>query len=257
MTTWVFLRGLSREARHWGEFPAIFGAAFAGDLGAGDILTPDLPGNGRRCRETSPVSVEAIMEACRSALREQGRSPPYHLLALSLGGMVALAWAARHPEECCAAVLLSTSLRPWNPFHERLRPSAWPTLLTLLLAGVERREAAILEITSARAGQLQAVLPTWFDYARDCPVSRGNVLRQLYAAARFSALERPRVPLLVMAGQSDRVVHPRCSQRLASAWDADLALHPSAGHDLPLDDGRWVANEVKAWLARIRENDKT
>ena len=28
--TWVLLRGLMREARHWGEFPALFGAAFPG-----------------------------------------------------------------------------------------------------------------------------------------------------------------------------------------------------------------------------------
>jgi len=24
MTTWVLLRGLMREARHWGEFPMLF-----------------------------------------------------------------------------------------------------------------------------------------------------------------------------------------------------------------------------------------
>jgi pimeloyl-ACP methyl ester carboxylesterase len=257
MTTWVFLRGLTREARHWGDFPELFRGVFADELSVSDILTLDLPGNGHRCMESTPTSVDAIMEACRSSLHDQGISPPYHLMALSLGGLVALAWAARYPEECCAVVMLSASLRPWNPFYERLRPSAWPTLLTMLLADVERREAAILEITSARAGQLQTVLPAWVDYARDCPVSRGNTLRQLYAAARFSAVERPRVPLLVMAGQGDRVVHPRCSQRLASTWGADLALHPSAGHDLPLDDGGWVANEVKAWLARIRVNEKT
>jgi hypothetical protein len=25
-------------------------------------------------------------------------------------------------------------------------------------------------------------------------------------------------------------------------------LHPSAGHDLPLDDGPWVAAQVRDWL---------
>jgi hypothetical protein len=24
-------------------------------------------------------------------------------------------------------------------------------------------------------------------------------------------------------------------------------LHPTAGHDLPLDDGLWVASQVQAW----------
>jgi pimeloyl-ACP methyl ester carboxylesterase len=251
MTTWVFLRGLAREARHWGDFPARFRAEFAGELLAGDILTPDLPGNGRRFLEPSPTRVEAMMEACRRDLRAQGRAPPYHLLALSLGGMVAVAWAARHPEECRAAVLLSTSLRPYSAFYERLRPGAWPTLLRLMLASGEARERAILELSSARAAELRTVLPAWTAWARECPVSRHNTLRQLLAAARFSAVEKPPVPLLILAGAGDRMVHPNCSQRLARAWGADFALHPSAGHDLTLDDGDWVAREAKAWLAEM------
>jgi hypothetical protein len=28
-----------------------------------------------------------------------------------------------------------------------------------------------------------------------------------------------------------------------------LAIHPGAGHDLPLDDAPWVAQQVRDWLA--------
>jgi pimeloyl-ACP methyl ester carboxylesterase len=244
MTTWVFLRGLTREARHWGDFPARFRAVLPAD----DILTPDLPGNGRLYAEASPTRITAMLEACRQQLRAQGKPPPYHLLALSLGGMVALAWAARYPEECCAVVLISTSLRPYSPFFDRLRPRGWPILFRLLHARGEARERAILQLTSARADQLQAVVPAWTAYARECPVSRIGALRQLFAAARFSVVEKPAVPLLFLAGAGDCMVHPRCSQRLAQAWAADFVLHPSAGHDLPLDDGEWVARTVKDWL---------
>jgi pimeloyl-ACP methyl ester carboxylesterase len=249
MTTWVFLRGLTREARHWGDFPDRFRAAFAGAPGEVHIVTPDLPGNGRRHAESSPSRVEAMMEACRHELRQSGRPPPYHLLAFSLGGMVAVAWAVRHPEECRAAVLLNTSLRPYSPFHQRLRWRAWPTLLGLLVAGGEARERAILRLTSTRAAELGAVLPDWTAWARECPVSRRNALRQLLAAARFSAPEAPPIPLLLLAGSGDRLVDPRCSRGLARAWGARFAAHPTAGHDLPLDDGDWVAEQVRAWLA--------
>jgi pimeloyl-ACP methyl ester carboxylesterase len=92
------------------------------------------------------------------------------------------------------------------------------------------------------------VLPEWQSWARECPVSRRNALRQLLAAARFSAADKPAVPLLVLAGAADGMVSPRCSQRLAQAWGASFALHPTAGHDLPLDDADWVAREVAAWL---------
>ncbi len=251
MTTWVFLRGLTREARHWGDFPGRFRAAFAGELAEDDILTPDLPGNGHRFREPSPASVVALMEACRVELRESGKPPPYHLLAFSLGGMVAVAWALHHPEECEVAVLLNTSLRPHNPFHQRLRWGAWAKLPGLLVADGETRERAILELTSSRAAELGHVVPAWAAWARECPVSRGNALRQLLAAARFSAPDAPAMPLLLLSGTGDRMVDPRCSQRLARAWGADIATHATAGHDLTLDQGDWVAERVRAWLVAV------
>lgn len=252
MTTWVLLRGLTREARHWGEFPAQFRAAFEGELSAADIVCPDLPGNGRLHEMASPLSVEAMVESCRTALRKQGRPPPYHLLALSLGGMVALDWAARHAEECRAAILISTSLRPHCRLFERLRPHAWSTLLRLLPARGIARERAILQLTSSRAATLHPLLSDWEAFAGECPVTRLGALRQLLAAARFSMAERPAVPLLILAGAADRMVHPDCSRRLAQVWQADFSLHPSAGHDVPLDAPDWVAATVRRWVdARI------
>lgn len=245
MSTWVFLRGLSREARHWGDFPETFRTVLG--LTTSDILTPDLPGNGRRWQNSSPLSVPAMMEACRRELAQQGRAPPYHFLALSLGGMVALAWAARHPEECRAAVLINTSLRPC-PFYRRLRLSAWPALPGLLLAVGETRERAVLDLTSNRAAEWQGVLPAWAAWTQECPVSRRNTLRQLIAAARFRLPTQPAVPLLLLASAQDRMVDPRCSEKLARAWDVDLVMHPSAGHDLPLDAGGWTARAVQDWM---------
>lgn len=250
MSTWVFLRGLTREARHWGDFPSRFLAAFGQELAPEDLLTPDLPGNGRRHLEQSPMEVAEIMESCRRDLVRRGHPPPYHLLALSLGSMVALSWAARHPEECRAAVLINSSMRPWCPFYRRLRPAVWPSLLPLLSIQGAARERAVLELTSSRAAELSPILPTWTGYARECPVSRRNAVRQLIAAARFSCAEKPVVPLLFLAGAADRMVHPLCSRTVAQAWGADFALHPTAGHDLPLDDGDWVSREVRRWVPR-------
>ena len=48
----------------------------------------------------------------------------------------------------------------------------------------------------------------------------------------------------------DQLVDPACSAQLAAAWKADLEVHPEAGHDLPLDDGPWVVNQVRAWLEK-------
>ena len=246
---WVLLRGLMREARHWGGFPAQLQQAFPDAT----IITPDLPGNGRLWRERSPTRIEDMVEHCRTTLRGLGHTPPYHLLALSLGGMVAKCWSEAHPEEVPAMVLINTSMRPYNPFHHRLRPATYPTLIRMALeSDPARREETILRLTSAR-GAAPDVLAAWSGYAREYPVSRVNVLRQLLAAARFRANGAPvTTQVLLLASNGDRLVNPRCSHTLAHAWGAKLALHSQTGHDLPLDDAIWLVEQLRGWKINQR-----
>lgn len=239
---WVLLRGLAREARHWGDFPRLLSAAFPG----ADIRTPDLPGNGARCAERTPARVAQIVDSLR-----EPAAPKTWLLGLSLGGMVCVDWAARYPAEVAGCVLLNSSMRPFSPFYERLRPACYATVAALLLErDAARRETGILSLTSA--GAPAALAQAWAAYAAERPVARGNVLRQLLAAARFRAPSRPPpVPFLILGAAGDRLVDPRCSRALATAWGMPIAVHPGAGHDLPLDAGPWVIEETKRWLGGL------
>ena len=248
--TWVLLRGLTRERRHWGPVPDMLRAACPGV----SVLTPDLPGNGSLHTERSATRVGAMVEAIRRQLREQGVAMPVHLLALSLGGMVAVDWAARWPAEVAGAVLVNTSMRPFSAFQQRLLPANYPALARLALgggAGPRAREQAVLRLTSARPADHQALLDDWAAWRVERPVSPSNALRQLLAAARFRVpAQPPAVPLLVLASAGDRLVDPACSRRLAAAWGLPLAEHPLAGHDLPLDEPQWVVEQVTRWLAQ-------
>ena len=245
MSTWVLLRGLTRESGHWGGFVA----TLRDHLPDANVLTLDLPGNGRLNAMRSLRSVDEMAAFCRAELRHRGLAPPYHLLAMSLGAMVAVAWAQRHPQELAGCVLVNTSLRPFSPFHQRLRPASAATLLKLMLFARSDRqwEEAILRLTTHHAGT--GIIDEWLALRRERPVSRANALRQLWAAVRFSASPaKPATPMLVLASARDALVDPRCSRQLASRWGATLAEHPSAGHDLPLDDGPWVARHMRDWL---------
>ena len=250
MSAWVLLRGLSREARHWGGFAELLRREFPD----AQVFAPDLPGNGSRCREKSPLRVEPMVESLRAQLVTQGIAPPYRLLAMSLGAMVAVDWAARHPDEIRCAVLVNTSLRPFSPFYRRLRPANYRRLLMLALcAGSDEDwERAILELTSRHAGAHAEVLDDWLAYRRENPVAVGNALRQLFAAARYRAPSvRPSLPLLVLSSRRDALVDSDCSHQLAKQWNLPHAVHPSAGHDLPLDDGAWVVSQIGHWLRQL------
>ncbi|MDX9842689.1 MAG: alpha/beta hydrolase [Aquabacterium sp.] len=249
MSTWILLRGLTREQAHWGDFPDLLRQALPSHT---RILTPDLPGNGALWQSRSPCAVPDMVDHVRQALQEAGHTPPYHVLAMSLGAMVTVDWALRYPEELAAAILLSTSLRPFNPFWQRLRPRQYGRMLRLLSCRATNLEweQAILAMTSCHAADPQATVARWVAARLAHPVSVGNAMRQLVAAARYRAPHnQPSVPMLLLNGQGDQLVHPACSQALAQAWQLPLITHPTAGHDLPLDAGPWVVSQVQAWLA--------
>lgn len=244
---WIFLRGLMRDQRHWGAFPDFFRAQIPGAA----VHTLDLPGNGLLNHLASPASVPALADWVRAELLRRGLKPPYRVFAMSLGAMVAVAWADAAPQEIDACVLVSTSLRPVSPFYQRLRPAAWPLLLQMALGRAAPRatEQSILKLTSAHLQKTLCVLDDWTAWRIAQPVSRSNALRQLLAAMRFSApRQKPATRLLLLAGAGDALVDARCSKALARVWQCALAEHPSAGHDLPLDDPHWVVQQVRRWL---------
>ena len=112
MDTWILLRGLTREASHWGAFAGDFQTA----LPQAKVVALDLPGNGQLHALPSPLTVQGMVAACRAELARQGVLPPFHLFAMSLGAMVATEWARTAPEEIRGCVLVNTSFRPFSPF---------------------------------------------------------------------------------------------------------------------------------------------
>ncbi|HEY4080306.1 MAG TPA: alpha/beta hydrolase [Burkholderiaceae bacterium] len=248
---WILLRGLSRESGHWGQFPAILREELQAQQPGARLLMLDLPGNGRHHHETSPTQVAAIVEFCRAELARLGVRQPVHLLAMSLGAMVTSDWATRYPQEVSAAVLINTSLKPFRAVYRRPHPFNYLALMLLSLTrlGLRRREARVLSLTTRMLPQPGVVLDDWVELQRKHPTGLRNTVRQLLAGTRYRASRvRPGVPLLLLCSQADALVDWRCSQAISRAWGAPLRLHTQAGHDLPLDDGLWVARAVRDWL---------
>lgn len=246
--SWVLLRGLTREARHWGGLPQ----QLATLPGAGPVVTLDLAGNGVFHRQASPASVRTIMALARHELQAQGVAPPWKLLAMSLGGMVATDWAQQHPQEVSRLVLINTSMRPFSPMTERLRPGNWPALALLAARwhNADFTERTIHRMTCNNTSSREADIAAWVHIRQTAPVSPGNAGRQLLAAAQFSSgPQAPHCPTLVLSSGADRLVNPRCSHRLAEAWQATHHRHPWAGHDLPHDDAGWVCQRIGHWLS--------
>lgn len=168
-----------------------------------------------------------------------------------MGGMVALDWVQRFAHEVETAVLINTSARPFNSFYQRLRHENYWTQLREIVwrRTIPQREAAIFDLVCHLYPDKEGLVAKWAQYQYDKPVSNLNAARQLYAAAKFRAREEPlHSPTLVLCSEKDRLVHPSCSKRLAKALGLELRIHPEAGHELPIDDGPWVADQAARWL---------
>jgi pimeloyl-ACP methyl ester carboxylesterase len=253
MSAWILLRGLTREGRHWGKFLEHLRLEAA--LPSDQITLLDLPGNGRENALPAPLHVSDMTTFVRSRAAAAGLKPPYRLLAMSLGGMVATDWAQRHPQDIERLVLINTSMRPFAAMHERLQLSAWPQLLraAALWNDSLRCEGIIHGVTCNRTDTFDDDLAVWATIRRVAPVSAKNALRQLWAAARFHAGEQaPACPTLLLSSKMDHLVKAVCSERIAEKWRSQHKQHAWAGHDLPHDDPAWTANAIAGWLQTLR-----
>jgi len=241
------LRGLIREKAHWGSFVRELEHAFPGDR----VHTLEIPGVGAACRQTTPADFDAMIRFMREPAAERfGGGQENLLLAMSLGGMMARRWMELFPGDFRWVVLANTSFKGLSPLHHRLRPASMLRFARIFFTpGAQARERAIVAMVSNNKARHEEIAAQWLEIQEKRPVSRRSFLNQIRAALTFQpSLRRPEARLLILAGRGDRLCDPRCSEAIHRAWGGQLVTHPTAGHDLPLDDPGWVIEQIRGWL---------
>ncbi|MDF3014441.1 MAG: hypothetical protein K0Q78_2645 [Cellvibrio sp.] len=248
MMHFILLRGLAREAAHWLDFPEQLQQTLGSNC---QLHRVDFPGCGKYFAQPALTSVAAMTDHVRAEIdiaAITARNEAVYVLGISMGGMVALEWAQRFPTELRGLILINTSAGN-QPFWWRLRPIAWPTMIRALLTDNRTREARVLQIVSNNTVDYAQHLNQWLAIQQQRPISRATVLAMLRAAARFHPQLTCAVQSLVLASERDRMVSARASNAIAQQFQWPIQLHASAGHDLPMDDPRWVASKIAQWLA--------
>tara|TARA_R110002126_G_scaffold1441_4_gene8304 strand:+ start:4904 stop:5671 length:768 start_codon:yes stop_codon:yes gene_type:complete len=243
----LLLRGLTREQRHWGQFSPMLAEKLANP-----VLCFDFAGTGELYQQRSPATISALRQSVRSQLLcHTAFNGKVHLVALSLGGMLAAEWALAYPAEVASLTLINSSARPLAPFYQRLRWQNYPTLARFLWLSASAREQHILQLTTAQAFQNPQLVCQWQCWQQQRPVSAANALRQLLAASRFRLSARPDCQTLIISSQGDRLVSPQCSVALANYLKAIHHQHSWAGHDIALDDPGWLAAQIAEFIPSI------
>jgi pimeloyl-ACP methyl ester carboxylesterase len=245
MKSIVMLRGLARNHAHWGRFPRVLSEKL--EL---PVFTLDLPGSGERSNEDVPTSVPGLATAIHKSLATHNVPLPALVFGHSLGGMVACQLAARNPTDVAGVITINTSSADTAPILQRIQWSGVRGLIAAATAKTkEAREQAVLALTSKRTGD-ESLIGEWVSIAEHFPPNAMKAFKQLVAASTFRT-PRVRQPVLCLASQGDRMVHFSCSVQLAKKLNAELVLHPNAGHDLVLDDPQWVLAQVEYFLRKL------
>jgi pimeloyl-ACP methyl ester carboxylesterase len=243
---WILIRGLARNSQHWGDFTAKFQSQFP----RAEIEKLDLAGNGHESHRPSYLTLLENVEDLRKRSRLVGSGRKVSLCTISMGSMVAMLWAELYPDEIERMVLMSTSSRDHSTFFERLRPGNYLRFLRMIADGrnLFLREKEVIEMTTTNVQNIDELAAR---NARIPPTSVLNFFRQLWAASRFKLPPKaPLVPHLFLVGDGDELVNSICTKRIAQVWGSPLEVHPTAGHDLPLDAPDWIADHIKAWVLR-------
>ncbi len=178
-----------------------------------------------------------------------------HVAGISLGGMVAQHLAFSHGARCLTvASLMSTSGAPGLP---PATPEAMEALTSTPSDPGDRECVIRHNMRTQRVIESPAYPPTehelraYFERGYDRCYHPAGSLRQMAAAladgSRAERLARIRVPVLVLHGTDDPLIHPACGEDTARRIPgAKLVLVPGMGHDVTSANAGLVAEHLIA-----------
>nr|BFD63410.1 alpha/beta hydrolase [Bdellovibrio sp. HM001] len=239
---WLLLRGLARGVGHWGSFAETIQKHFPEDR----FEFLDLPGNGSRHLESSPLRIADYVKDLRLRCSYVKNGQPFQILSVSLGSMITVEWMREYPHEVKRAFLTCTSSAGLSPFYHRFYLANVPQGLKLLgkLEDAELWEKTVLGMIVNNQERREAELPAMIEYSRKYPMNPTNVFRQLLAASQYRFPAQPPGEVKLLGSHGDRLVSAKCTLKIAEQWGLKAQMHPWAGHDVPVDDPQWLLEQL-------------
>ena len=242
MTPVVFLHGWGLHGGIWDEVRGALGDTYR-------THAPDLPGYGA-APGARPYTAETLADAVAAQL-----DSPSIVCGWSMGGMVALALAARHPGKVRSLVLVATS--PAFVRREGWEKGLAPEVLAGFSEGLQNDyRATLLRFLSLQArggdaarGVIERLRATVFARGEPDADILAAGLELLRTVDLRVAAAQVQQPTLVVHGGYDTLCLPEAGAWLAETLPAaELALQPRASHAPFLSHPEWFLETLKAFL---------
>src|SRR3954447_6706093 len=203
----------------------------------------DTRGHGRSPVVDRPITIEDLADDLAGLLDALGIEQA-HIVGLSLGGMTAQAFGARHPERAQSLVLMATSAylpHGWNERAAIVRANGMGAIVDAVLARWFTPDFANTHpeaVEPLRARFLQNDLK---GYAACCEAIRDMDLRPSNAALTQ--------PTLIIAGADDPATPVTMMEEIRTRVpQAELVVLPRAAHILAVERPEAVTRHLAAFL---------
>lgn len=257
--TLLLIHGFSASLHTWEPWVRDLGDQYR-------IVTLDLPGHGLT---SAPENYEASIEAFRDEVHAFTTAIGLERFAIagsSMGGNVSWEYALAHPEQVEALILVGASGWPETranldqdpPIFKLLRNPTLGTILRDLDATALTRQG--LHATFADSSLVDEAMVTRYVELARAPGHRDILLQMTlgFRERNYATPERlaplANVPVLILHGDSDRIVPPEHGQQFQSAiHGAELIMFENTGHIPQEERADESAQAVRDFLYRVHE----
>ncbi len=211
-----------------------------------DVHTPGVmvfggPVMQERLAERKPINIEFLTNRLAEYLDRFVQSPPYHLVASSLGGQISIEYAARHPENVGKLVLLCPSgfgTEERLPITEGARHKNYQGLVESTFFDRRYASPRIVDYYAEKFAH-KPWRKAFFETVRS--TKSHSVLDKLTRIDR---------PTLVICGREDRIVNPQAVQAaVENIPNYRFVMIPNCGHAPQLECPKLINRLVVEFLS--------
>ncbi|MGL4421364.1 MAG: alpha/beta fold hydrolase [Gemmataceae bacterium] len=236
--TLVLLNGLAEQSESWYKNRRYWGRFF--DICIPNILVYDGPAIHARAKSGQDVTVDYLVEELHTYVTRFVQTPKVHLVASSLGGKVAVAFAARYPDLVNRLVLLC----PSGMGDEEQLP---------IIQGVVKNDwPAVVKSVFYRPRFVNRDIVKYYKSAIENRRWKAGLIRTVNGTKQTSVrplLPKVTVPTLLVTGEQDQICCPKTAAEAVKDFpDGHFVSFPKCGHAPQIEKARKINRLVVHFL---------